>query len=49
MYDKELEAEFGPFDDWVKTFELYRGKANEEDGSAYERFVGKFKVNWFRM
>ncbi|XP_068079665.2 fer-1-like protein 6 isoform X1 [Danio rerio] len=43
VYDKELEAEFGPFDDWVKTFELFRGKANEEDGSAYERFVGKFK------
>uniref|UniRef100_A0A8C1K2B9 Fer-1 like family member 6 n=1 Tax=Cyprinus carpio TaxID=7962 RepID=A0A8C1K2B9_CYPCA len=39
----ELEAEFGPFDDWVKTFELYRGKANEEEGSADERFVGKFK------
>ncbi|KTF87287.1 hypothetical protein cypCar_00015917, partial [Cyprinus carpio] len=37
VYDKELEAEFGPFDDWVKTFELYRGKANEEedpDGKA---------------
>ncbi|KAL1268112.1 hypothetical protein QQF64_033475 [Cirrhinus molitorella] len=43
VYDKELEAEFGPFDDWVKTFELYRGKANEEEGFADERFVGKFK------
>ncbi|XP_050974497.1 fer-1-like protein 6 [Labeo rohita] len=43
VYDKELEAEFGPFDDWVKTFELYRGKANEEEGSADDRFVGKFK------
>ncbi|KAL7881937.1 hypothetical protein AOLI_G00087860 [Acnodon oligacanthus] len=43
IYDKELEAEFGPFDDWVKTFELYRGKANEEDGSSVERFVGNFK------
>uniref|UniRef100_A0A8C1K178 Fer-1 like family member 6 n=1 Tax=Cyprinus carpio TaxID=7962 RepID=A0A8C1K178_CYPCA len=49
VYDKELEAEFGPFDDWVKTFELYRGKANEEEGSADERFVGKFKVKWFCM
>ncbi len=47
MYDKELEAEFGPFDDWVKTFELYRGKANEEESSADDRFVGKLKVNWF--
>ncbi|TRY83688.1 hypothetical protein DNTS_034385 [Danionella cerebrum] len=43
VYDKELEAEFGPFDDWVKTFELYRGKANEEEGPADERIVGKFK------
>ncbi|XP_035263929.1 fer-1-like protein 6 isoform X2 [Anguilla anguilla] len=43
LYDKELEAEFGPFDDWVKTFELYRGKANEGEGSSEERLVGKFK------
>ncbi|XP_067109609.1 fer-1-like protein 6 [Osmerus mordax] len=43
LYDKELEAEFGPFDDWVNTFELFRGKANDEDGTCDERFVGKFK------
>ncbi|XP_041856982.1 fer-1-like protein 6 isoform X2 [Melanotaenia boesemani] len=43
LYDKELEAEFGPFDDWVNTYELFRGKANEEDGASEERFVGKFK------
>ncbi|XP_066497018.1 fer-1-like protein 6 [Hoplias malabaricus] len=43
IYDKELEEEFGPFDDWVKTFELYRGKANEEESSSVERFVGNFK------
>uniref|UniRef100_A0A8C7N042 Fer-1 like family member 6 n=1 Tax=Oncorhynchus kisutch TaxID=8019 RepID=A0A8C7N042_ONCKI len=44
LYDKELEAEFGPFDDWVNTFELFRGKANDEVGrSNEERFVGKFK------
>ncbi|CAJ1079021.1 fer-1-like protein 6 [Xyrichtys novacula] len=43
LYTKELEAEFGPFDDWVNTYELYRGKANEEDGGTDERFVGKFK------
>ncbi len=44
LYNKELEAEFGPFDDWVNTYELFRGKANEEEGAAEERFVGKFKV-----
>ncbi|XP_066543887.1 fer-1-like protein 6 [Amia ocellicauda] len=44
IYDKELEGEFGPFDDWVNTFELYRGKASEEDSApAEERVVGKFK------
>uniref|UniRef100_A0A8K9UN59 Fer-1 like family member 6 n=1 Tax=Oncorhynchus mykiss TaxID=8022 RepID=A0A8K9UN59_ONCMY len=46
LYDKELESEFGPFDDWVNTFELFRGKANDEVGrSSEERFVGKFKVS----
>lgn len=44
LYSRELETEFGPFDDWVKTYELVRGKANEEEGSTEERFVGKFKV-----
>ncbi|KAM4561262.1 fer-1-like protein 6 isoform 2-T2 [Fundulus diaphanus] len=43
LYNKELEAEFGPFDDWVSTYELFRGKANEEEGTSDERFVGKFK------
>ncbi|XP_058477901.1 fer-1-like protein 6 [Solea solea] len=43
IYNKELEAEFGPFDDWVNTYELFRGKANEEEGSTDERFIGKFK------
>ncbi|XP_029967575.1 fer-1-like protein 6 isoform X2 [Salarias fasciatus] len=43
LYSKELEAQFGPFDDWVNTYELFRGKANEEDGASDERFVGKFK------
>uniref|UniRef100_A0A6Q2Z7K7 C2 domain-containing protein n=1 Tax=Esox lucius TaxID=8010 RepID=A0A6Q2Z7K7_ESOLU len=44
LYDKELESVFGPFHDWVNTFELFRGKAYEEEGgSNEERFVGKFK------
>lgn len=44
LFNKELEAEFGSFGDWVNTYELFRGKGGEEDGSAEERFVGKFKV-----
>ncbi|CAL8342342.1 unnamed protein product [Arctogadus glacialis] len=43
LYDKELEVVFGPFDDWVTSFDLYRGKANDSDGSNDQRFVGKFK------
>ncbi|XP_074551223.1 fer-1-like protein 6 [Halichoeres trimaculatus] len=43
LYNKELEAEFGPFDDWVNSYELYRGKANDEEGGTDERFAGKFK------
>ncbi|KAK3543542.1 hypothetical protein QTP70_023874, partial [Hemibagrus guttatus] len=46
IYDKELEAEFGPFDDWVKTFELFRGKANEDESSGAERFVGNLKAGF---
>ncbi|XP_056286997.1 fer-1-like protein 6 isoform X2 [Pseudoliparis swirei] len=41
LYNKELEAEFGLFNDWVNTYELFRGKANEDESE--ERFVGKFK------
>ncbi|XP_077583821.1 fer-1-like protein 6 isoform X1 [Stigmatopora nigra] len=43
LYNNELEAEFGPFDDWVNTYELFRGKSNEEESSTEEQFVGKFK------
>ncbi|KAM9710649.1 LOW QUALITY PROTEIN: fer-1-like protein 6 [Menidia menidia] len=46
LLDRELEAEFGPFDDWVQTFDLFRGKAGEEEGAAEERFVGKFKARF---
>lgn len=41
LYNRELESEFGHFNDWMNTFELHRGKANEEDGEGI--FVGKFK------
>lgn len=42
VYDKDLEDEFGPFDDWVKTFPLYRGKANEEESRKVGKFKGRF-------
>ncbi|XP_033011708.1 fer-1-like protein 6 [Lacerta agilis] len=44
IYDGDLESEFNNFEDWVKTFELFRGKSTDEDHSDYEdRIIGKFK------
>uniref|UniRef100_A0A0K8RV32 Fer-1-like protein 6-like n=1 Tax=Crotalus horridus TaxID=35024 RepID=A0A0K8RV32_CROHD len=44
VYEGDLESEFNNFEDWVKTFELFRGKITEEDHTDFEdRIVGKFK------
>uniref|UniRef100_A0ABM5GCL9 Fer-1-like protein 6 n=1 Tax=Pogona vitticeps TaxID=103695 RepID=A0ABM5GCL9_9SAUR len=44
IYEGDLESEFNNFEDWVKTFELFRGKSTDEDNSVYEeRIIGKFK------
>ncbi|KAM6214398.1 fer-1-like protein 6 [Rhynchocyon petersi] len=44
VYDGDLESEFNNFEDWVKTFELFRGKSTEEDhGLDGDRVIGKFK------
>ncbi|XP_023574556.1 fer-1-like protein 6 isoform X3 [Octodon degus] len=44
IFDGELESEFNNFEDWVKTFELFRGKSTEEDhGLDGDRVIGKFK------
>lgn len=46
VYNKELESEYGNFEDWLHTFNLYRGKAGEDDEHALDddRIVGRFKV-----
>lgn len=46
MYNKELETEYGNFEDWLHTFNLYRGKAGDDDERALDddRIVGRFKV-----
>ncbi|KAF3822749.1 hypothetical protein GH733_008123 [Mirounga leonina] len=31
IYEGDLESEFNHFEDWVKTFELFRGKSTEDD------------------
>ncbi|XP_003408227.2 fer-1-like protein 6 [Loxodonta africana] len=44
IYDSDLESKFNNFEDWVKTFELFRGKSREEDhGLDGDRVIGKFK------
>ncbi|XP_019498975.1 PREDICTED: fer-1-like protein 6 [Hipposideros armiger] len=44
IYDGDLESEFNNFEDWVKTFELFRGKSMEDDhGFDGDRVIGKFK------
>lgn len=46
VYNKELETEYGNFEDWLHTFNLYRGKAGDDDERALDddRIVGRFKV-----
>ncbi|XP_013363386.1 PREDICTED: fer-1-like protein 6 isoform X2 [Chinchilla lanigera] len=44
IFDGDLESEFNNFEDWVKTFELFRGKSTEDDHSLDgDRVIGKFK------
>ncbi|XP_068432708.1 otoferlin isoform X3 [Clinocottus analis] len=45
VYNKELESEYGNFEDWLHTFNLYRGKAGDDDERALDddRIVGRFK------
>nr|XP_015802855.2 otoferlin isoform X5 [Nothobranchius furzeri] len=45
VYNKELESEYGSFEDWLHTFNLYRGKAGDDDEHALDddRIVGRFK------
>uniref|UniRef100_A0A8C5GVP4 Otoferlin n=1 Tax=Gouania willdenowi TaxID=441366 RepID=A0A8C5GVP4_GOUWI len=45
VFNKELETEFGMFEDWLHTFNLYRGKAGDDDEHAFDddRIVGRFK------
>ncbi|OWK64055.1 Fer-1-like protein 6 [Lonchura striata] len=45
IYEGDLESEFSNFEDWVKTFQLFRGKSNDEvHADAEDRIIGKFKA-----
>lgn len=49
LYKSELENEFSEFMDWLHTFPIYKGKANEEeDDDEEERSMGKYKVSEIR-
>ncbi|XP_019746094.1 otoferlin-like isoform X2 [Hippocampus comes] len=46
VYPKELESDFDNFEDWLHSFNLFRGKGGDDDdqnGSDEDRIVGKFK------
>uniref|UniRef100_A0A7N8WV57 Otoferlin n=1 Tax=Mastacembelus armatus TaxID=205130 RepID=A0A7N8WV57_9TELE len=46
VYPKELENEFGNFEDWLHSFNLFRGKGGDDDDQNLtdeDRIVGKFK------
>ncbi|XP_069567394.1 fer-1-like protein 4 [Brachyistius frenatus] len=45
LYEGDLESEFSQFQDWLKTFPLYKGRANSEDDEEdeEERLMGKYK------
>ena len=48
LYGGELEAEFSQFQDWLRIFPLYKGKASieDDDEDEEERVMGKYKVLW---
>uniref|UniRef100_A0A665X9S7 Otoferlin n=1 Tax=Echeneis naucrates TaxID=173247 RepID=A0A665X9S7_ECHNA len=46
VYPKELESEFDNFEDWLHSFNLFRGKGGDDDDQNVtdeDRIVGKFK------
>uniref|UniRef100_A0A3Q3WWF6 Otoferlin n=1 Tax=Mola mola TaxID=94237 RepID=A0A3Q3WWF6_MOLML len=45
VFNKELESEYGNFEDWLHTFNLFRGKAGDDDEHTLDddRIVGRFK------
>ncbi|KAF4082507.1 hypothetical protein AMELA_G00152170 [Ameiurus melas] len=46
VFNKELESEFDEFEDWLHSFNLYKGKAGDDDDNTAvddDRIMGRFK------
>ncbi|KAA0711531.1 Otoferlin Fer-1-like protein 2 [Triplophysa tibetana] len=48
VYNRELEIEYNSFEDWLHTFNLFRGKCSddadvEQNAADEDRLIGKFK------
>ncbi|XP_060773958.1 otoferlin isoform X1 [Neoarius graeffei] len=46
VFNKELETEFDNFEDWLHSFNLYKGKVGDDDdnsGMDDDRIMGRFK------
>ncbi|MCI4389544.1 hypothetical protein PGIGA_G00099320 [Pangasianodon gigas] len=47
VFNKELETEFEDFEDWLHSFNLFKGKAGDDDDNSVvddDRIMGRFKV-----
>lgn len=46
LYRGDLESEFSLFQDWLRVFPVYKGRASGEDDEEdeEERLMGKYKV-----
>ncbi|XP_046692786.1 otoferlin isoform X3 [Silurus meridionalis] len=46
VYNKELESKYDEFEDWLHSFNLYKGKAGDDDDNSAideDRIMGRFK------
>lgn len=52
MFPKELERDYDHFEDWLHSFNLFRGKGGDDDDQNVtdeDRIVGKFKVGTTKL
>lgn len=51
LYGGDLESEFSHFQDWLRVFPVYKGRASGEDEEEDEeaRLMGKYKVMYTEL